>query len=272
MLIKLLLMIGRWTVYFIPTRTPLLGEVSVFNWVSSHPGTSQVALVVMNPPANAGDLRDVVPSLNWEDSLEEGMQPTPVFLPGESHGQRSLASCSPWDCKVRLESISSLSVSHPSIPREWRGSWNGFTWEGPKYKKVNPQVRITCPLVTQARHHDKCCQDHTEEETSINQWASFTSYDIDGLLRWRSGKESTCQCRRRSLILGWEDTLEKEMATHSSKMMLLNCCTQYASKFGKLTSGHKTGKGQFPLQSQRRATPKNAQTTAQLHSSHMLAS
>ena len=76
MLIKLLLMIGRWTVYFIPARTPLLGEVSVDNWVSSHPGTSQVALVVMNPPANAGDLRDVVPSLSWKDSLEEGMQPT----------------------------------------------------------------------------------------------------------------------------------------------------------------------------------------------------
>ena len=30
----------------------------------------------MNPPANAGDLRDVVPSLSWKDSLEEGMQPT----------------------------------------------------------------------------------------------------------------------------------------------------------------------------------------------------
>ena len=26
-------------------------------------------------------------------------QPTPVFLPGESHGQRSLAGCSPWGCK-----------------------------------------------------------------------------------------------------------------------------------------------------------------------------
>ena len=25
--------------------------------------------------------------------------PTPVFLPGKSHGQRRLASCSPWDCK-----------------------------------------------------------------------------------------------------------------------------------------------------------------------------
>ena len=47
----------------------------------------------------------------------------------------------------------------------------------------------------------------------------------------------------------------------------VKCCTQYASKFGKLSSGHRTGKGQFSFQSQRKAMPKNAQTTAQLHSS-----
>ena len=45
---------------------------------------------------------------------------------------------------------------------------------------------------------------------------------------------------------------------------------QYASKFGKLSSGHRTGKGQFSFQSQRKAMPKNAQTTTQLHSSHTL--
>ena len=38
----------------------------------------------------------------------------------------------------------------------------------------------------------------------------------------------------------------------------------------KISSGHRTGKGQFSFQSQRKAMPKNAQTTAQLHSSHML--
>ena len=38
----------------------------------------------------------------------------------------------------------------------------------------------------------------------------------------------------------------------------------------KLSSGHRTGKGQFSFQSQRKAMSKNAQTTAQLHSSHML--
>ena len=39
----------------------------------------------------------------------------------------------------------------------------------------------------------------------------------------------------------------------SWKMMLWKCCTQYANKFGKVSSGHKTGKGQFSFQSQRRA-------------------
>ena len=41
-------------------------------------------------------------------------------------------------------------------------------------------------------------------------------------------------------------------------------------KFGKLSSGHRTGKGQFSFQSQRKAMPENAQTTTQLHSSHTL--
>ena len=51
--------------------------------------------------------------------------------------------------------------------------------------------------------------------------------------------------------------------------MLLNCHTQYASKFRTHRSGHRTGKGQSSFHSQRKAMPKNAQTTAQLHSSHI---
>ena len=43
------------------------------------------------------------------------------------------------------------------------------------------------------------------------------------------------------------------------------------SKFGKPSSSHKTEKGQFSYQSQRKAMPKNVQTTAQFHSSHMVA-
>ena len=42
-----------------------------------------------------------VGSLGWEDSLKEwgARQPTPVFLPGESHGRRSLVGYSPWGRK-----------------------------------------------------------------------------------------------------------------------------------------------------------------------------
>jgi len=54
--------------------------------------------------------------------------------------------------------------------------------------------------------------------------------------------------------------------------MLLKCCTQYASKFGKLSSGHRTGKDQFSFQSQRKAMLKNVQATMQLCSFHKLAS
>ena len=48
-------------------------------------------------------------------------------------------------------------------------------------------------------------------------------------------------------------------------------CTQFVSKFGKLSSGHRTGKGQFSFQSQRKIMPNNAKPTSQFHSSHRLA-
>ena len=52
--------------------------------------------------------------------------------------------------------------------------------------------------------------------------------------------------------------------------MLLKCCAQYVSKFGKPSRGHRTGKGQSSSQSPRRAVLRNFQTTEQLHSSPML--
>ena len=49
--------------------------------------------------------------------------------------------------------------------------------------------------------------------------------------------------------------------------VLHSICQQICEK---LSSGHRTGKDQFSFQSLRKAMPKNAQTTAQLHSSHTL--
>ena len=51
------------------------------------------------PPAMQKVQETQVQSLGWEDPLGEGMATTPVFLPGESHGQRSLEGYSPWGCK-----------------------------------------------------------------------------------------------------------------------------------------------------------------------------
>ena len=89
-------------------------------------------------------------------------------------------------------------------------------------------------------------------------------------------------------VLTKHGPLEKRMANHFSilalrtpwtiwqskkiwhwKMTLWKCCTQKASKFGKLNSGHRTRQGHVSFQSQRKAMPKNAQT--QQHLSHTLA-
>ena len=57
--------------------------------------------VIKNPPSNAGDAREGslfdprVRKVPWRRKW----QPTPSFLPGEFHGQRSLVGCSPWGCK-----------------------------------------------------------------------------------------------------------------------------------------------------------------------------
>ena len=49
----------------------------------------------MNPPANEGDTEMQVPYLGRESPLEEAMATSPVFLPGESYGQRRLAGYNP---------------------------------------------------------------------------------------------------------------------------------------------------------------------------------
>ena len=53
-----------------------------------------------------------VRSLNQEDPPEEAWQPTSVFLPGESHGQRGLVGHSPWG---RKESDTTETTKHAHI-------------------------------------------------------------------------------------------------------------------------------------------------------------
>ena len=75
---------------------------------------SQVVLIVKNPYSNAEDIRDCgfhpwVEKIPWR----RAWQPTPVFLAGESHGQRSLTGYGPQDCKEsdRIETTSHAKVT-----------------------------------------------------------------------------------------------------------------------------------------------------------------
>ena len=71
-----------------------------------------------------------VQSLGWEDPQRRAWQPTPVFLPGESHGQRSLASYRPWG-HTELDTTEWLIGEGNGNPRQYsclenpidRGAW-----------------------------------------------------------------------------------------------------------------------------------------------------
>ena len=80
----------------------------------------QVALVIKNLPANAGDIRDVgsTPGLGrlpWR----RARQPTPVFLLREPHGQRSLEGYSPKVIKSRIR-LKRLWHAHTSLYRHMK--------------------------------------------------------------------------------------------------------------------------------------------------------
>ena len=64
-----------------------------------------------NLPANAGDSGDFEFSL-WVGKIpwRRKWQPTPVFVPGKSHGQRGLVGCSPW--------------SHRTVGQDWATKLN----------------------------------------------------------------------------------------------------------------------------------------------------
>ena len=75
---------------------------------------SRVALVVKNPPADAEDIR----YLGLIPRGGNGNQPTPVFLPGESHGQRRLAGYSPvqFSRSVMSDSLWPHGLQHTRLP------------------------------------------------------------------------------------------------------------------------------------------------------------
>ena len=113
---------------------------------------SQVALVVKNPPANAGDKREVgsIPA-GGKMPLEEDLatQATPVFLPGKSHGRRILAGYSPEWNRSDLAHVSEKSPRAPSSVQ--LGSLPGVPYPLSLESVLFSRVRLSCYLMELSR-------------------------------------------------------------------------------------------------------------------------
>ena len=89
-------------------------------------GASHIALVVKNPPANAGDIRDVgsIPGSGISPGGGHG-NPLPYFCLENPYGQRSLAGggASSWGCK---ESDTTEATKHRHMHRDTWGSYEKY--------------------------------------------------------------------------------------------------------------------------------------------------
>ena len=98
-------------------------------------GASKVALLVKNPPAMQETQQTWVHSLGWEDPLEgkiprrRAQQPTPLFLSGESHGQRNLVGYDQCGSQRVGHDWSNLARMNAGFLKP--GVWVGCPWEMP---------------------------------------------------------------------------------------------------------------------------------------------
>ena len=102
------------------------------------------ALVVKNPPANAGDVGLVSGSGRFP--WRRAWQPTPVFLPGESHGQGRLAGYSPWGC---TESDMTEATQHARASAQMHSCPQACSQEGAS--RVEAHVCLDTSLATTQR-------------------------------------------------------------------------------------------------------------------------
>ena len=119
---------GRWILNHWTTR-----EVSVLVIILSQPTPSEGfpgGTIVKNPLANSRCKRSGFDPWIGKIPWRRKWQPTPGFLPGESHGQRSLAGYSPWGPK-ESDTTEWLSTHTRTLsPRKWtfQKAWNISFW------------------------------------------------------------------------------------------------------------------------------------------------
>ena len=178
---------------------------------------------------NAGDL---VWSLGREDPLEKGRQPTPVFLPGKSHGQRSLGGCSPWGRK-ESDTTKQLTLLLRIVDLQCCVSfWCTAKWFRHIYEYIEIDIHIyilshilfhytMCKVGEKPNVIYVCCFLKGSRLETLAPWGScvFNSWWKDYFIGWRPNRvPSVCKWGR---ILWEERSFCKDDQTNTQ-------CKQYS--------------------------------------------
>ena len=157
-------------------------------------------------------------------------QPTPVLLPGKSHGRRSLVGCSPWgheesDMTERLHFHFSLSCigkgnGNPLQCSCLENPRDGGAWWAAVYGVARSRTRLKRLSSSSSSKLMNLALFHVQEDTTV--WAHW-NYSFDMNFRYLGAslvaqlvKNLTARQETWVLSLGWEDPLEKGKATYSS--------------------------------------------------------
>ena len=160
--------------------------------------------------------------LGWEDPLKEGMQPTPVFLPEEFHGQRSLVGYSPWDHKEQ-DTTEQLSKQAPTHRQCWVGQGSPYTLSqqrrDPSLERNRAQT--PCRQLALKKNKGKCRSKHNQfalAKLTSHYSVSLGTAEQRGRGRGQEcytlplhmegnigmGKKHHSQCCKCHSIWGWE--------------------------------------------------------------------
>ena len=122
--------------------------------------------------------------------------PTPVLLPGKSHGWRSLVGCSPWGRK-ESDTTEQLHFHFHALEKEMATYSSVLAW---RISGMGEPGGLPSMGSQRVRH----------------DWSNLAAVAAAATDCGSAGKEPTCNVGDLGSILGWEDPLEKGKATHSS--------------------------------------------------------
>ena len=112
-------------------------------WQWAFPVAQQIACQCRN-----GEFNLWVRKIHWRRKW----QPTPVFLPGESHGQRILVGYSPWGCRVRYDWI----CTHTQTETVWH--WSRHRHKPMEQESKSPKYLCMQMHLSLIRRHFRCFQ------------------------------------------------------------------------------------------------------------------